>query len=379
MRLLLPRNSAASTPPRRSRTRPGRRCARPSNGTGSESRPVTWRRCVSGRSTPPASALGGQPPRAWTRCLQPSTLAPSRPAHDHRPSCMPGSAARSSTPPWVPTWWSSCTAKPHPPAHRPRLGDHPTGDRHHRLASQRASRPDRRHTDRADRTSRPSNPGSGGWRPMPAELHPTADSDPRLGPTARHLLVGDAGGARSSATRDRMGRPHSTRGGDGAGQPPRRTTAPHGSPASRPPPRAAIAWLRQMGILDRRRMLVIGSREQATQACDDVAWSRSMRALAACFAQAGRWPTMARKVPPRAGTTWTPAKPTARARSATCSGSRTPPPHKRLRSRDSAASRSSPAALIAGMFNQPPGRSARHTLASRNPGTCRRVATTSER
>src|SRR4029453_17820237 len=35
------------------------------------------------------------------------------------------------------------------------------------------------------------------------------------------------------------------------------------------------AWLRQMGILDRRRRLVIGSREQATQACDDVAWSRS--------------------------------------------------------------------------------------------------------
>jgi hypothetical protein len=36
----------------------------------------------------------------------------------------------------------------------------------------------------------PVNPRSGGWRPMPAELHPTADSEPRLGPTARHLPVG---------------------------------------------------------------------------------------------------------------------------------------------------------------------------------------------
>jgi hypothetical protein len=34
-------------------------------------------------------------------------------------------------------------------------------DRSHRLAGQRASRAQRRHTDRADRTSGPSNPRSG--------------------------------------------------------------------------------------------------------------------------------------------------------------------------------------------------------------------------
>jgi hypothetical protein len=35
-------------------------------------------------------------------------------------------------------------------------------DRSHRLADQRTSRTDRRHTDRADRTTHPSNPGAGG-------------------------------------------------------------------------------------------------------------------------------------------------------------------------------------------------------------------------
>ena len=47
-------------------------------------------------------------------------------------------------------------------------------DRSHRLAGQRASRPDRRHTDRtgrADRTSRSHQPEERGWLPMPANLH----------------------------------------------------------------------------------------------------------------------------------------------------------------------------------------------------------------
>jgi hypothetical protein len=54
----------------------------------------------------------GQPARpVWTRCLWRSTLAPSRPDSGHGLSYMRGSAARSSTPSWAPTWWSSCTAK----------------------------------------------------------------------------------------------------------------------------------------------------------------------------------------------------------------------------------------------------------------------------
>jgi hypothetical protein len=42
-------------------------------------------------------------------------------------------------------------------------------DRSHRLAGQRASRPDRRHTDRADRTSRPHQPQQPQERAMAAD------------------------------------------------------------------------------------------------------------------------------------------------------------------------------------------------------------------
>jgi hypothetical protein len=41
--------------------------------------PATPRLSGSGRSPPPASAPGGQPPRPWIRCLWRSTRRPSRP------------------------------------------------------------------------------------------------------------------------------------------------------------------------------------------------------------------------------------------------------------------------------------------------------------
>jgi hypothetical protein len=72
---------------------------------------ATLKPAVSGSSPPPPSAAGSRPPRPWTRCSWPSTPASSRPESGHRPSCSSGSAARSSTPSWVPAWWSSCTAK----------------------------------------------------------------------------------------------------------------------------------------------------------------------------------------------------------------------------------------------------------------------------
>jgi hypothetical protein len=91
--------------------------------------------------------------------LRPSTRAPSRPESGHRPSCISGSAARSSTPSWVSAWSSSCTAKATlaslPPAPG-RSSDAPTATT--RLAGQRASRSERRHADRADRPGRSQQP-----------------------------------------------------------------------------------------------------------------------------------------------------------------------------------------------------------------------------
>jgi WhiB family redox-sensing transcriptional regulator len=51
-------------------------------------------------------------------------------------------------------------------------------DRSHRLAGQRTSRPDRRHTDRADRASRSQQPRSERWWPIPANPvdHPRWDA-----------------------------------------------------------------------------------------------------------------------------------------------------------------------------------------------------------
>jgi hypothetical protein len=62
-------------------------------------------------------------PRPWTGVRGAQPRRPPRPGNSHRPSCMSGSAARSSTPSWAPRWWSSCTAKSHAPQPTtPRLG-----------------------------------------------------------------------------------------------------------------------------------------------------------------------------------------------------------------------------------------------------------------
>jgi hypothetical protein len=109
-----PNGSAASTRLRLSWERPGRRYARRLPPRAGHDGPATPTRSGSAPSPPPASAAADRPPRRWTRCLWRSTRAPSQPGNGDRPSCMSGSAARSSTPPWVPTWWSSCIAKATP-------------------------------------------------------------------------------------------------------------------------------------------------------------------------------------------------------------------------------------------------------------------------
>jgi putative polyketide hydroxylase len=100
-------SSAASTPPPTSWAPLGHRSAKPSPATDSACPPATPKQSASGPSPPPASAPGSPPRRPWTRCSWRSTPTPSPPGSGHRPSCTNGSAARSSTPPWAPTWWSS--------------------------------------------------------------------------------------------------------------------------------------------------------------------------------------------------------------------------------------------------------------------------------
>ena len=63
---------------------------------------------------------------------------------------------------------------------------------------------------------------------------------------------------------------------------------------------------------------------------------------------------------PATGRIWTSVNPDRVTATATCSGSRAPPPHGVLRNRENAARKSLPGTLIAGKVNQPPGRSARH-------------------
>jgi len=94
----------------------------------------------------------------------------SPPAHDRRPSCTSGSAARSSTPPWAPTWWSSCTARVTPANNHRAWAIIRRADRSHRLAGQRTSRPDRRHADRADRVDRTSRSHQPQERVMVADV-----------------------------------------------------------------------------------------------------------------------------------------------------------------------------------------------------------------
>jgi hypothetical protein len=152
-----PSSWGASTPPRRSWTRPGRRCAKPSPATGSACRPATPRPCASARSTPPASAPGGRPRQDWTRCSWRSTLAPSQPGRGRRLSCTSGSAVRSSTPPWAPVSCRALQRKPLASAHHPRVGDHPTG-RPQPPAGRPTHQPRRPPLSRPHRSGRPHQP-----------------------------------------------------------------------------------------------------------------------------------------------------------------------------------------------------------------------------
>jgi hypothetical protein len=102
--------------------------------------------------------------------LWPSPRAPSRPESGHQPSCMSGSAARTSTQPWAPTWWSSCTARAmaaSPPLAPGRSSDGPTaatGWPASAPAAATAASPTAAvgPTAPAD----PTNPRSGGWLRM---------------------------------------------------------------------------------------------------------------------------------------------------------------------------------------------------------------------
>jgi hypothetical protein len=133
--------------------------------------PATRKRSANAPSPPPASAAASQPPWLWTRILWLSTRVPFLLENAQRPSCTSGSVVRSSTPPWVPTWWSNCTAKATPAS--PRLGrgrssDGPTaviGWPTNASAALHAALPIAP-TARAGR----SNPRSKRWRPMPADL-----------------------------------------------------------------------------------------------------------------------------------------------------------------------------------------------------------------
>ena len=88
--------------------------------------------------------------------------APSQPESGRRPSCMSGSAATRSTPPWAPTWSSSSTAKATPASHHPGLGDHPP-----RRTQPAAGRPTRQplrapsHRPSGPHDPAPATPGAG--------------------------------------------------------------------------------------------------------------------------------------------------------------------------------------------------------------------------
>ena len=110
--------------------------------------PVRNREAVRQRAIAAARQRTSRPARLWILCLWPSTPAPFPPANGLRPSCMSGSAATRSTPSWVPNvvveLYSESRAR------------QPTtrawailrrADRSYRLASQRASRAERRHNN----------------------------------------------------------------------------------------------------------------------------------------------------------------------------------------------------------------------------------------
>jgi hypothetical protein len=165
-----PSGWAVSTPPRRSWARPGRRCAKPSVATASACRPATLRSCASAPSPSPANGMGGRPFPGLDPVFVALNLASSPPENGRRPSCTSGSGARSSTPSWAPTWWSSCTAKVTPagqPPGRGRSSDGPSAAIGW-LANAPAASSGAMPTELTARPG-PSSPRSGRRRPMLAD------------------------------------------------------------------------------------------------------------------------------------------------------------------------------------------------------------------
>jgi hypothetical protein len=75
-----PSSSAASMPPRPSSAPPGRRCAKPSPATASACRPATPKPPPARHRRRPPAYRDPRQRRPLTRCLRPSTRAPSPPA-----------------------------------------------------------------------------------------------------------------------------------------------------------------------------------------------------------------------------------------------------------------------------------------------------------
>jgi hypothetical protein len=157
-----PNTWAASTPPPRSwaTTWPSLRKAFTRHGLGMPERNPE---AVCQRAMAAASRRAGQPATpGLDRSLWPSTRAPSRPESGHRPSSTSGSVARSSTPPWAPTWLSSSIARATPAGPTTRAwAIIRRAERAYRHTSDRQGRGERRQVDRAtrsDRTSRSHQP-----------------------------------------------------------------------------------------------------------------------------------------------------------------------------------------------------------------------------
>ena len=123
-----------------------------------------------GGPSPPARQRNGQPAtRPWTRCLWPSTWAPSRLGNGHRPSWLSGSAARSVRQPWRECGGRAEQRKPRPPAHRLGLGlgDHPS-DRPQPAAGRPAHQPAR---TPPRQPGQPPRPPTTPRRKMAADAH----------------------------------------------------------------------------------------------------------------------------------------------------------------------------------------------------------------
>jgi len=142
------------------------------------------------RAIAPAHKRTGQ---AATPPLDPVFLAlnpGALPARERSPaaSSTSGSAATSSTPPWGPTWWWGCTAKatrvdqPPGPGRSSAAPTAPTGWPANAPAAPNAAVPIAR--------PGPSNPRSGRWRPMPANLRRTVppDIEQRFHPRRRWVV-----------------------------------------------------------------------------------------------------------------------------------------------------------------------------------------------